>query len=78
MKRIEQNKPKHLMTIGVIGAALIDYQVRKTTTARQQLVELASAAITAGELDDQEQVVVGHVLAKVAARNQFGVMQRDY
>lgn len=78
MKRIEQNKPKHLMTIGVIGAALIDYQVRKTTTARQQLVELASAAITAGELDDQEQVVVGHVLAQVAARNQFGVTQRDY
>lgn len=54
---------RHLVTIRIVGTALFDYQVRKTTDARIRLESLATMAQAQGDLTDDEALVVAQVLA---------------
>lgn len=54
---------RHLMAIRIVGTALFDYQVRKTTDARIRLESLASMAQAQGDLTDVEALVVAQALA---------------
>lgn len=54
---------RHLVTIRIVGTALFEYQVRKTTDARIRLESLATMAQAQGELTDVEALVVAQVLA---------------
>lgn len=51
------------MTIRIVGTALFEYQVRKTTDARIRLESLATMAQAQGDLTDVEALVVAQVLA---------------
>lgn len=54
---------RHLVTIRIVGTALFEYQVRKTTDARIRLESLATMAQAQGDLTDDEALVVAQVLA---------------
>lgn len=54
---------RHLMTIRIVGTAIFEYQVQKTTDARIRLESLASMAKAQGDLTDVEALVVANVLA---------------
>ena len=54
---------RHLVTIRIVGTALFEYQVRKTTDARIRLESLVSMAQAQGDLTDVEALVVAQVLA---------------
>lgn len=54
---------RHLVTIRIVGTALFEYQVRKTTDARIRLESLATMAQAQGDLTDEEALVVAQVLA---------------
>ena len=54
---------RHLVTIRLVGTALFDYQVRKTTDARIRLESMATMAQAQGDLTDVEALVVAQVLA---------------
>ena len=54
---------RHLVTIRLVGTALFEYQVRKTTDARIRLESLATMAQAQGDLTDDEALVVAQVLA---------------
>lgn len=54
---------RHLVTIRLVGTALFDYQVRKTTDARIRLESMATMAQAQGDLTDIEALVVAQVLA---------------
>lgn len=54
---------RHLMAVQIVGTALFEYQVRKTTAARIRLESLASMAQAQGDLSDVEALVVAQVLA---------------
>jgi hypothetical protein len=54
---------RHLVTIRIVGTALFEYQVRKTSDARIRLESLASMAQAQGDLTDVEALVVAQVLA---------------
>lgn len=54
---------RHLMTIRIVGTAIFEYQVQKTTDARIRLESLANAAKAQGDLSDVEALVVANVLA---------------
>lgn len=54
---------RHLVTIRIVGTALFEYQVRKTTDARIRLESLASMAQAQGDLTDVEAFIVARVLA---------------
>jgi hypothetical protein len=55
---------RHLMAIRIVGAALFDYQVRKTLDARIRLECLATMAQQLGDLSANETAVVAQLLAK--------------
>lgn len=54
---------RHLVTIRLVGTALFEYQVRKTSDARIRLESLATMAQAQGDLTDIEALVVAQVLA---------------
>lgn len=54
---------RHLMAIRIVGTALFDYQVRKTSDARIRLESLTTMAQAQGDLTDVEALVVAQVLA---------------
>lgn len=54
---------RHLVTIRIVGTAIFEYQVRKTTDARIRLESLATMALAQGDLTDVEALVVAQVLA---------------
>lgn len=54
---------RHLLTIRIVGAALFEYQVRKTPDARVRLESLATFAKAQGDLTDVEALVVANALA---------------
>jgi len=54
---------RHLMTIRIVGTAIFEYQVQKTTDARIRLESLASMAKAQGDLTEVEALVVANVLA---------------
>lgn len=54
---------RHLVTIQIVGTALFEYQIRKTTDARIRLESLATMAQAQGDLTDVEALVVAQVLA---------------
>ncbi|MNB72483.1 hypothetical protein D3C87_1719810 [compost metagenome] len=54
---------RHLVTIRIVGTALFEYQVHKTTDARIRLESLATLAQAQGDLTDVEALVVAQVLA---------------
>lgn len=54
---------RHLVTIRIVGTALFEYQVRKTTDARIRLESLATMAQAQGDLTDVEVLVVAQALA---------------
>lgn len=54
---------RHLMAIRIVGTAIFDYQVRKTTDTRIRLESLATMAQAQGDLSDVEALVVAQVLA---------------
>ena len=64
---------RHLVTIRIVGTALFEYQVRKTTDARIRLESLASMAQAQGDLTDVEALVVAQVLA--ATTNSIQLLQ---
>jgi len=55
---------RHLMAIRIVGAALFDYQVRKTPDARIRLESLTTMAQLLGDLTANEAAVVAQLLAK--------------
>lgn len=60
---------RHLMAIRIVGTALFDYQVRKTSDARIRLESLTTMAQLLGDLTATEAAVVAQLLAKPT---QFG------
>lgn len=54
---------RHLMAIRIVGTALFDFQVRKTSDARIRLESLATMAQAQGDLTDIEALVVAEALA---------------
>ena len=62
---------RHLVTIRLVGTALFEYQVRKTTDARIRLESLATMAQAQGDLTDIE----AHVVARVLANHNHSVHQ---
>lgn len=57
---------RHLMAIRIVGTALFDYQVRKTSDARIRLESLTSMAQTLGDLSDLDAAMVAELIAKKA------------
>lgn len=55
---------RHLMAVRIVGTALFDYQVRKTTDARIRLESLTTMAHLLGDLTANEAAVVAQLLAK--------------
>lgn len=55
---------RHLMAIRIVGTALFDYQVRKTSDARIRLESLTTMAHLLGDLTATEADVVAQLLAK--------------
>ena len=55
---------RHLMAIRIVGTALFDYKVRKTTDARIRLESVATMAHLLGDLTANEAAVVAQLLAK--------------
>lgn len=55
---------RHLMAIRIVGTALFDYQVCKTTAARIRLESLTTMAQLLGDLTATEASVVAQLLAK--------------
>lgn len=55
---------RHLMAIRIVGTALFDYQVSKTTASRIRLECLASMAQQLGDISPVEAAVVSLLLAK--------------
>lgn len=55
---------RHLMAIRIVGTAIFDYQVRKTTDARIRLESLTSMAHLLGDLTSNEAALVAQLLAK--------------
>jgi hypothetical protein len=62
---------RHLVTIRLVGTALFEYQVRKTTDARIRLESLVTMAQAQGDLTDTE----AHVVAQVLATHKHSVHQ---
>lgn len=54
---------RHLLATAIIGAALIGYQVQRTSDARMRLESLATMAYSLGELTDSDAAVVHRLLA---------------
>lgn len=59
-----EQEARHLMAIRIVGTALFDYQVRKTSDARIRLESLASMAHSLGDITAIEAAVVAQLLAK--------------
>ena len=57
---------RHLMAIRIVGTALFDYQVRKTSDARIRLESLTSMAQTLGDLSDLDAAMVAELIARKA------------
>lgn len=55
---------RHLMAIRIVGTALFDYQVQKTTDARIRLESVTSMAQLLGDLTAHEAALVSKLLAK--------------
>lgn len=55
---------RHLMAVRIVGTALFDYQVRKTSDARIRLESLTTMAQLLGDLTETEAAVVAQLLAK--------------
>lgn len=55
---------RHLMAIRIIGTALFDYQVSKTSDARIRLECLATMAQQLGDINATEAALVAELLAK--------------
>ena len=55
---------RHLMAVRIVGTALFDYQVRKTSDARIRLESLTTMAQLLGDLTSTEAAVVAKLLAK--------------
>ena len=55
---------RHLMAVRIVGTALFDYQVRKTSDARIRLESLTTMAQLLGDLTATEAAVVAKLLAK--------------
>ena len=55
---------RHLMAIRIVGTALFDYQVRKTSDARIRLESLTSMAQTLGDLSDLDAAMVAELIAR--------------
>ncbi|KPW09749.1 hypothetical protein ALP10_03299 [Pseudomonas syringae pv. helianthi] len=53
---------QNLLTIALIGAALISYQVHKTPHARGRLESLATQATTQGDLSANDMRVLASIL----------------
>ena len=55
---------RHLVAIRIVGTALFDYQVRKTTDARIRLECLTTLAQHLGDISANEAAIVAQLLAK--------------
>lgn len=54
---------RHLMAIRIVGTALFDYQVRKTSDARIRLESVTTMAHLQGDLTEHEAALVCQLLA---------------
>ena len=61
--------PRHLLTIAMIGTALIGYLVHKTPDARGRLESLASQAQVQGDLTASDEHVLAQILATPSSSN---------
>lgn len=55
--------PPKLLAIGVIGAAMVDFQVNRTPTAQARLQGAADMARCLGILDGTDAMVIANLLA---------------
>ena len=60
---------RHLMAVRIVGTAIFDYQVRKTSDARIRLETVASMAHSLGDITSNEAEVVANLLASTSVRN---------
>ncbi|MGG7555059.1 hypothetical protein [Pseudomonas sp. ES3] len=54
---------RHLMAVRIVGTALFDYQVRRTSDSRIRLESLTTMAHAQGDLSELDAFVVAQVLA---------------
>ncbi|RBJ81299.1 hypothetical protein C3L29_016640 [Pseudomonas sp. MWU12-2534b] len=54
---------RHLMAVRIVGTAIFDYQVRKTSDARIRLETVASMAHSLGDITPIEAAIVARLLA---------------
>jgi hypothetical protein len=63
---------RHLMAIRIVGTAIFDYQVHKTTDTRIRLESLASMAQAQGDLTDVDVRVIARILTANSIQQLLG------
>lgn len=62
---------RHLMAIRIVGTAIFDYQVQKTTDARIRLESVANMAQSLGDITPSEAAMVAQLLANKPVMEAF-------